>query len=80
MKYFNNFLQSAVNARCQGNEKPNSSVVAETMKLLANSTFGYQILDRGRHSITKYKKDEKTHAAINSKVRGWGTSAINFTR
>ena len=31
-KCFNSFVQSAVNARRQGDENPNSSVVAETMK------------------------------------------------
>ena len=34
---FNNFVQSAVDARRQGDGNPNSSVVAETMNLLANS-------------------------------------------
>ena len=37
VKCFNNFVQSAVNARRHWYENPNSSVVAETMKLLANS-------------------------------------------
>ena len=36
------------------------------MKLLANSSYGYQIMDRGGHTVTKYLSDEKTHAAINS--------------
>ena len=45
-KFFNSFVQSAVNARRQEDENPNSSVVAETMKLLANSSYGYQIMDR----------------------------------
>ena len=67
-KCFNNFVQSAVVARRQGDENPNSSVVAETMKLLANSSFGYQIMDRSRHTVTKYLTDEKTHSAINSKM------------
>ena len=40
-KCFNNFVQSAVDARRQKHESPNSSVVAETMKLLANSSYGY---------------------------------------
>ena len=57
-KCFNNFVQSAVVARCQGNENPDSSVVAETMKLLANSSYGYQIMDRSRHTVTKYLNDE----------------------
>ena len=67
-KCFNSFAQSAVDARRQGDENPNSSVVAETMKLLANSSYGYQIMNRSRHTVTKYLADEKTHAAINSKL------------
>ena len=67
-KCFNSFVQSAVDARRQGDENPNSSVVAETMKLLANSSYGYQIMDRSRHTVTKYLTDDKTHAAFNSKL------------
>ena len=67
-KCFNSFLQAAVDARRKGDENPNSSVVAETMKLLGNSSYGYQIIDRRRHTLTKYLADEKTHAAINSKL------------
>ena len=67
-KCFNNFIQSAVDARRQGDENPNSSVLAENMKLLANSSYGYQIMDRSRHIVTKYLNDEKTHSAINSKM------------
>ena len=68
MNCFNSFVQSAVDARRQGDEHPNSSVVAETMKLLANSSHGYQIKDRSRHRVTKKLSDKKTHAAINSKL------------
>ena len=68
VKCFNIFVQSAVIARRQGDENPNSSVVAETMKLLANSSYGYQIMDRSRHTVTKYLNDEKTHGAINTKL------------
>ena len=57
-----------MDARRQGDENPNSSVVAETMKLLANSSYGYQIMNRSRHTVTKYLNDEKTHSAINSKM------------
>ena len=67
-KCFNSFVQSAVDAGRQGDENPNSSVVAETMKLLANSSYGYQIMDRSRHLVTKYLNDEKTYSAINSKM------------
>ena len=61
-------MQSAVDARRQDDENPNPSVVAETMKLLANSSYGYQIMDWSRHTITKFLTDEKTLAAINGKL------------
>ena len=40
MKRFNDFAQSAVNAKKEGEENPNSRVVVDTMKLLANSFCG----------------------------------------
>ena len=64
-KCFNFFVQSVVDARREGDENPLSGVVAETMILLGNSSYGYQIMDRSRHTITKYLNDEKTHKAIN---------------
>ena len=67
-KCFNSFVQSAVDARRQSDENPNSRVVAETMKLLANSSYCYQFMDRSRRTVTKYLSDEKTHAAINSQL------------
>ena len=67
-KCFNSFVQSAVDARRQYDENSNSNVVAETMKLLANSYYSYRIMDRSRHTVTKYFSDEKTHATINSKL------------
>ena len=67
-KCFNSFVQSALDARRQGDENPNSSVVAETMKLLANSSYGYEIMDRSRHTVTKYLSDKKLHADINSEL------------
>ena len=45
-KCFNSFVHSAVDATRKGDENPISSVVAETMKFLANSFYGYQIMDR----------------------------------
>ena len=57
-----------MDARRQRDAYPNSSVVAETMKLLANSFYSYQIMDCGGHTVTKYLPDEKTHSAINSKM------------
>ena len=70
VKCVNNFVQSAVNARREGDENPNSSVVAERMQLLADSSYGYQIMDRSRHTatVTKYLNDKKTHGAIKTKL------------
>ena len=47
------FVQSTVNAQRQGDENPKSNVVAETLKFSANSSYGYQIMDRSRHTVTK---------------------------
>ena len=65
---FVNFVQSAVKARRQGDKNPNLSVVAETVKLLVNSSYSYQITYRSRHTLTKNLTDEKTHSAIISKM------------
>ena len=67
-KLFQNFVQSVVDARRAGDENLESMVVAETMKLLGNSFYGYQIMDRSRHTETKYLNGEKTHKAINGKL------------
>ena len=67
-KCFKSFLQSAVDARIQGDGNPNSSVVAETMKLLANSFYAYQIMHGSRHTVTKCLRNKKTHAANTSKL------------
>ena len=67
-KCFNSSVQAAVDARRNGDESPKSSVVAETMKLLADSSYGYQIMDRSRHTVTKYLTGEKADAANSSKL------------
>ena len=35
---------------------------------IGSCSYGYQIMDRSRHTVTSYLSDEKTHAAINSKL------------
>ena len=67
-KCFNCLVQSAVGPRRQGDENSNSSVVAETMKFLAKSFYGYQVMDWSRHTVTKYLSDKETHATINSNL------------
>ena len=64
---FNSFVQSAVNARREGDENSHSRVMAETMKLLAFISNGYQIINRNQHTLTKDLNDEKAHIAINNK-------------
>ena len=57
VKGFNKFVQPPVKARREGDENSNSSVVAETKKLLANISYGYQNMDRSRHTVAKYLSD-----------------------
>ena len=52
-KCFNKFVQSVVDARREGDDNHLSGVVTETRKLSGNSSYGYQIMDRRRHRITK---------------------------
>ena len=75
-KCFSSFVQSAVKARRQGDENPNPRVVAETIKLSANSSHGYQIMDRSRHTVTKYLNDEKIQSAFNNKLSSDLTSSL----
>ena len=59
-KVFNSFVQSVVDARQAGDENPLSAgVVAETVKLLGNSSYGYQIMDRSKHTMTKNLETKK---------------------
>ena len=67
LKCFNSLVQSAMNAWKEVDGKPHSSVVVETTKLLAISSYSYQKMDRSRHTLTKYLNDEKAHRAINNK-------------
>ena len=57
-----------MNGRKEGDENPKPSVVAETLKILANRSYGYQIMDRSRHTVTKNLIDEKTDGAIDNKM------------
>ena len=61
---FSKFVQSVVDARREEDGNPLSGVVAETMKLLGNSSYGYQTMERSRHPIKKYLNDEKTKKAV----------------
>ena len=69
-KLFNSIVQTVIDARWKSDEVPNLTVVAETMKLLANSSYGYQMMDWNWHTVTKYEVPQwqKTHVAVNSKL------------
>ena len=51
-------------ARRKSDENPNSSAVAESIKLRADCSYGYQILNRSSHNVEKYLSNEGTHATI----------------
>ena len=53
VKDLNNFVKTTVNARCQRDEIANPNVIVETMKVLANSLYGYQFMDDSRQSVTR---------------------------
>ena len=57
-----------MDAKSKSDKNPNSSVVAETKKHLAQSSYVWQIMDRSRHTVTKYLSDGKTHAAFFDKI------------
>ena len=51
-KCFKGLVKSDVQARQLGYQNTKSTVSAETMKLLSNSSYDYQIMDRRKHSMT----------------------------
>ena len=57
-----------MDAARQSDENLNTAVVAETMKLPTNNSYGYHIIKRNQHTVTKYLSDGKTLAAINKKL------------
>ena len=65
-KCFKGLVKSIVDARQLGDQNKISTVVAETMKFISNSSFGYQIMDRSKHTETKHLDEKKTNRAINS--------------
>ncbi len=62
---FAKFVQDVVDSRRAGDENSSSAVQAETMKLLGNSSYGYQLLDRRKHKTVQYAADDTIHKLIN---------------
>ena len=67
-KCFNSFFLSAVDERGRRDKNVKLNVFAERMELLANSCYGYQIMDDSRYTVTKYLMDKKRHAAFFRKM------------
>ena len=65
-KSFGSFVDRVVQARREGDKNKNSTVVAETMKLIGNSAYGYQIMDRSKHTETKYVIGSHVDKIINN--------------
>ena len=65
-KCFKSFAQSTVVEGRQNDGNPNSCRVRETLKLLPNSFYGYQNMDRSRHSMTEYLNEQCTHVGNSS--------------
>ena len=61
-------------------ENPNSTIVAETMKLLANSLYFYHVLARSGHTVAKYLNEEKILAPTTNCLRDKFLSMINSIR
>ena len=64
---FQSLVQNVVDARREGDRNKESTVVAEAMKLIGNSSYGYQIMDRSRHTTTKYVKGSQVDKLIDNK-------------
>ena len=65
-KVINSFVQFVVDAGRASDESQLSGVVAETMKLLGKSSYGYQIMNISVHTMTKNIEDAKIHETINN--------------
>ena len=76
-KCFKGLVKSVVEGWRLGDQNKNSTVIAETMTLLSNSSYGYQIMDRSKHTVTNFLDEEKTNRDIISTFSSnFGTSTI----
>ena len=65
-KWFECFVNSVVEARREGDNNTSSSVVAETIQLTGKSSYGYQIMDRSKHSKTQYVVGAEVDKLVNN--------------
>ena len=64
---FESFVENVVDARRDGGRNKESTVVAETMKLVRSSSYAYQILYRSRNTSTKFVKVPHFDKFINNR-------------
>ena len=64
---FRRFEESVSAARRAGDEDPDKSIIADTMKLLGNSGYGKTVTNVDRHRDVKYCTEIDTSALINNK-------------
>ena len=65
---FETFVNGVVEARRQGDLTPDSAVCANIEKVVGNSAYRYQIMDRSRHTRTKYKIGSCVNTLVNDKT------------
>ena len=65
---FVSFVDKVVQSRREGDGNRQTTVVAETMKLIGNRAYGYQIRDPTRHTKTKYVLEPMIEKLINNKL------------
>ena len=66
-KSFEAFGQSVSDARRAGDTDPCKSILAESSKLMGNSSYGKTITDKRKHRVASFCNDETVNDAINSK-------------
>ena len=64
---FQRFGESVSAARRAGDADPDTSIIADTMKLLGNSAYGKTVTNIDRHRNVKYCTEVGTSACINNK-------------
>ena len=55
---FREFVKELSDARRQGDDDPDTGIIADTMKVIGNSSYGSLIMDKTKHSDVKYVQGE----------------------
>ncbi|XP_069106330.1 uncharacterized protein [Argopecten irradians] len=65
---FKRFTQDISDARRAGDADPRLSIIAETNKLIGNSSYGSMLMRKDRHSnVNYYASDDEAYCRVNSK-------------